>query len=267
MARIRSVKPELRTSLVVAEWPREVRYFWVLLWGYLDDHGRGVDDARLIKADCLPLDDDVTRHMVDEWIASIAKDGPLCRYDVAGKRYLHAPSWSEHQRPSHPSPSKIPPCPLHEGSGDFPESLAKPSGDTPETLVPEQVIGAGNRSREQVIGAGAAHVGEAADDPDFDRFWEIYPRKEAKGGARKAWTAARKKTPAQSLITGAERYRDSQRGTEPRYIAMPATWLNGERWNDQPTTGNGSRASPAAWTNYDDQSRYDKPLFRTEPSG
>ena len=41
MARIRSIKPELRTSLTAAEWPREVRYFWVLLWGYLDDHGYG----------------------------------------------------------------------------------------------------------------------------------------------------------------------------------------------------------------------------------
>jgi predicted GIY-YIG superfamily endonuclease len=30
MARIRSVKPELRVSEVVASWPREVRYFWVL---------------------------------------------------------------------------------------------------------------------------------------------------------------------------------------------------------------------------------------------
>ena len=50
MARIRSVKPELRTSLTVAQWPREVRYFWVLLWGYLDDHGYGVDEPRLIKA-------------------------------------------------------------------------------------------------------------------------------------------------------------------------------------------------------------------------
>ena len=43
MARIRSIKPELRTSLTVATWPREARYFWVLLWGYLDDHGYGLD--------------------------------------------------------------------------------------------------------------------------------------------------------------------------------------------------------------------------------
>ena len=61
----------LRTSLTAAEWPREVRYFWVLLWGYLDDHGRGVDEPRLIKADCFPLDDDLTATDIDKWLESV----------------------------------------------------------------------------------------------------------------------------------------------------------------------------------------------------
>ena len=39
MARIRSVKPEIRRSLTVAEWPREVRLTWIYLWMYLDDDG------------------------------------------------------------------------------------------------------------------------------------------------------------------------------------------------------------------------------------
>ena len=72
MARIRSVKPELRTSLTVADWPREVRYFWVLLWGYLDDHGRGVDETRLIRSDCFPYDDDLTASDIDKWLELFA---------------------------------------------------------------------------------------------------------------------------------------------------------------------------------------------------
>jgi hypothetical protein len=133
----------------VADWPREVRYFWVLLWGYLDDHGRGVDDARLIKADCFPLDEDLDRIVISEWLNLLASSGPLCQYQVDGKRYLHIPSWTEHQRPSHAGKSRIPLCPHHD-SGNPPETLAKVSGDSRETLVPEQ--GAG--SREQ--GAGSA---------------------------------------------------------------------------------------------------------------
>jgi hypothetical protein len=61
MARIRSVSPGLRTSETAAQWDREARYAWVLLWGYLDDYGRGVDNAKVIAADCFPLDDDVSR--------------------------------------------------------------------------------------------------------------------------------------------------------------------------------------------------------------
>lgn len=143
MARIRSVKPELRTSLTVAEWPREVRYFFVLLWGYLDDHGRGVDDARLIRADCFPLDDDVTRAVVDEWLELIGAAGSLCRYSVNGRRYLHIPEWADHQKPQHPKATQIPPCPKCAGGGtpgDLHEDLMKPSGGPREDLTPEMEV-------------------------------------------------------------------------------------------------------------------------------
>lgn len=142
MARIRSVKPELRTSLTAAEWPREVRYFWVLLWGYLDDHGRGVDEPRLIKADCFPLDDDLTAADIDKWLEMLAAprdDEPasICRYAIGGRRYLHVPRWTNHQKPQHPSDSKIPSCTRADdcgkGSRDFHEGFMKPreslSGD------------------------------------------------------------------------------------------------------------------------------------------
>lgn len=152
MARIRSMKPELRTSLVVAEWPREVRYAWTLLWGYLDDHGRGVDNVKLISADLFPLDDDITATVMDEWLQLMANAGytgdpPLCRYEVGGRRYLHATNWREHQKPSHPTPSRLPPCPHHECEETDGEMVASGSGDAPEALRPEQVRGAGSREQ------------------------------------------------------------------------------------------------------------------------
>lgn len=111
MARIRSIKPELRTSITVSRWPMEVRYFFVLLWGYLDDYGRGVDDGLLIASDCFPRDRHITAETVDEWLDAMEDSGPVHRYEVDGKTFLHCPSWGEHQKPQHPGKVNLPPCP------------------------------------------------------------------------------------------------------------------------------------------------------------
>ncbi len=124
MARIRSIKPEIRKSLTVGAWPREVRLAWIYLWGYLDDSGRGLDDTRLIIAECFPLDRDMTDKKMESWLALMAEkpevdleDEPaVCRYETKGRRYLHAVKWA-HQKISHPQKSRIPGCPIHDSEG------------------------------------------------------------------------------------------------------------------------------------------------------
>lgn len=117
MARIRSIKPEVRRSRTVTEWSRDVRLAWIFLWCYLDDEGRGEDDLGLLKAELFPRDRDVTERKLDDWlwvIASKETDPPLCRYTVDGMDFLHATHWLEHQKINRPQPSKIWPCPVHE---------------------------------------------------------------------------------------------------------------------------------------------------------
>ena len=74
-------------------------------------------------------------------------------------------------------------------------------------------------------------------DPDFAAFWDTYPRRVAKGQARKAWKTAivKRGVDPKAIILGAERYRDDrERLSRPiEYTAHPATWLNGERWLEQ----------------------------------
>lgn len=113
MARIRSIKPELRTDLDVASWPIPARYGLVLLFGYLDDSGRGIDDNRLLVADLFPLDRDVTEKKLATWKKLWVDGGMVCLYQVDGTRYLHAVKWDRHQRINRPTPSRIPPCPTH----------------------------------------------------------------------------------------------------------------------------------------------------------
>lgn len=73
-------------------------------------------------------------------------------------------------------------------------------------------------------------------DQDFDEWWLKVPRKVGKGNARAAYKSARKKTDAETLLAGIERYARSVAGKEERFIAHPATWLNGERWLDECAT-------------------------------
>ncbi len=65
----------------------------------------------------------------------------------------------------------------------------------------------------------------------FSSFWRAYPRKDDKGHARKAWKAALKKAPETAIIAGLRRY---QFNDDRKYQPLAATWLNGERWGDQP---------------------------------
>lgn len=69
----------------------------------------------------------------------------------------------------------------------------------------------------------------------FEDFWSICPRKTAKGSARKAWLKAIKTTTPETIVDGIKAYAKSTQGTEPQFIAHPATWLNAERWLDETT--------------------------------
>ncbi|MGI3199625.1 hypothetical protein ACRJ4W_15340 [Streptomyces sp. GLT-R25] len=74
-------------------------------------------------------------------------------------------------------------------------------------------------------------------DTGFDEFWAAYPRKVAKGTARGAWVKALKRgVSAQHIIAAATRAAAQWRAahTELRFVPHPATWLNSERYDDEP---------------------------------
>lgn len=244
MARIRSVKPELRRDLTVAEWPRDCRYAWVLLWGYLDDHGRGLDDLRLLTADLFPLDRDVTERKLDAWLRLMATpsthgDAPLCRYTIGGRRFLHAPKWNRSQRVSHPQDSKIPPCPVHEsnrsGDGTTPDLFGNHSGTVPD---PFQT----SRAPEDLGVKGARDLGVKGARDGFAEFWQIYPRREGKQAAAKAFDKATRSVAPEVVIAGAARFRDDPNRVD-EFTPHPSTWLNQGRWDDDPLPARGTRVS------------------------
>ena len=71
---------------------------------------------------------------------------------------------------------------------------------------------------------------------DFDAFWAAYPKKIAKGDARKAWQQTQAiRPPMKYLLEAIEKHcqQDQWRRDGGKFIPHPATWLRAERWEDQ----------------------------------
>jgi biotin operon repressor len=68
----------------------------------------------------------------------------------------------------------------------------------------------------------------------FNEFWEIYPRKQGKGKAKEAFIKATKVAHVDEVVAGAERYAADPNLPDPKFVPLPATWLNQERWDDGP---------------------------------
>jgi hypothetical protein len=71
-------------------------------------------------------------------------------------------------------------------------------------------------------------------DATWEVFWATYPRRVAKAAARRAWDRALRRVggDASVIVLGAARYRDDP-NRDAQFTAHPATWLNGDRWEDE----------------------------------
>jgi uncharacterized protein YdaU (DUF1376 family) len=70
-------------------------------------------------------------------------------------------------------------------------------------------------------------------DREFEEVWKLFPRKRDKGHALIAFRAARKITELAVVIEGIKRFALESADKDPKFIAYPASWLNGKRWLDE----------------------------------
>ncbi|BAV45290.1 Uncharacterized protein MLTONO_0387 [Mesorhizobium loti] len=126
---------------------------------------------------------------------------------------------------------------------------AKPETVQPETENTDEYI---RTHSQQELKETNTHLVERAVDlvpirnkeEAFEAWWSGYPEKVGKGAARKAFDQALRKASIEVLICGVERYI----ATKPadRAWCHPSTWLNQERWLDQPTERSGKRPQSLA---------------------
>ena len=82
-----------------------------------------------------------------------------------------------------------------------------------------------------------SEINDSLQSNDFLKFWTLYRRKEAKGYAYKAWRKIDSSLFEKIYSAAAEQSKSwAFRGTELRYIPLPASWLNGEYYLNEQTT-------------------------------
>lgn len=75
---------------------------------------------------------------------------------------------------------------------------------------------------------------------EFSDFWSMFPNKVGKRDAAKAFSSARKRAPLDAIMAGLRRYLAK---TDDRAWCNPATFLNQDRWEDQPASTPSPRAT------------------------
>ena len=68
----------------------------------------------------------------------------------------------------------------------------------------------------------------------FLKFWEVYPRREGKGSALKAYQNIKEPKPMLSeILSSINDHSNSKQWQNKEFIPHPATWLNQRRWEDE----------------------------------
>ncbi len=108
-------------------------------------------------------------------------------------------------------------------------------GNKKDNLAGDQDHDSGVRKFNLMLPSEGKHITPSM----FDKFWELYPRKVNKGKAKTTWDKICdqlvEKRPIWRVIKKALlAQRQSEQWQDPDFIPHPTTWLNQERWLDDP---------------------------------
>lgn len=217
---------------------------WISLITYVDDYGRGDARPAVIKGTCFPLRDSVRVNQIATSLNALSRLGCISLYEVAGKPFLFLTNWDKHQRiqtkkskfPAPEEASKIESGEIHGESRKSTVSHCETPSET-ETETENEIETETELEAESL----SARAREEPKMSDFERFWTVYPRHEKRKDAERAFAKAlstHNGLTIDTLINAVEAQKKSRQWLEDggRYIPHPATWLNGEQWENEVQT-------------------------------
>lgn len=271
MARIRTLKPTFWTDSKVVQLSPMARLLFIGMWSFaLCDQGHLQDDPVQLRLKIFPADQVDIEPLVRE-LASVgvvrresARDGEtaclsipkFAEHQKLDPRWVTKCPFCQRKQSPAPPPHSPDPADTHPDSPELAESHPKTSKDgvgwdgtkSKPSVEPEPAT----LTLVPAVVAAVVRPKPPAEDPLFVEFWSAYPRKVAKGAARKSWKAAVKKTgDPDRIIVAAQGYGEDSAGKSAEYVKHPATWLNSECYDDEPPRSyrpaSETREIPARW--------------------
>lgn len=240
-------------------WHRDKRETYAGLWALAEDSGCLEDDPFGWKLAIwpAPADADITVEILTTWRDELVTAGKLIPYEVDGKRYLFIRSFHNHERPTNPQQSDLPlppwvACDAKEGTAKdkkrwsrclyrviaellparpevCTESVQTENGvctSSPALLCTALSCPALPGTEELLPAADAAGEG-------FSDFWAVYPRRESRKKAAKAWH--RLGAEDRRLALGVAEIMAALVAAgrkQVHFVPYASTFLNNERWMD-----------------------------------
>lgn len=231
--RSRNIKPDFFIDEDLSELPFETRLLFIGLWCAADREGRVEDRPKRLKAQVFPFDN----VDIDKMLAQLQKSGHIIRYSVDGVKVVLINNFTKHQSPHHTEKGSALPCfngEAPEDHGEAPEDHESSTVEIP--LIPDSGLMIPD-SRSLIPDPRLASAKKADLLQGFAEWYAIFPRKEGKKDAEKAWAARKpnEETRQRIMADTAQRATSDQWTKDGgKYCPLPATYIRGERWEDVP---------------------------------
>jgi len=204
-----------------------------------------------LKALVLPHDSIDFRRVLD----ALHKMDFLGKYKVDSREYGFIPTFLKHQRINGKErPSDIPkPLNLIPYDASLTPPSRKTNNDPKERKGKERKGTTKEGSIEDLPNDGKSPLvqlplddsyreksieqGKGKNDGGFGQFWLEYPGHEKRLAAESAWKNL-SKADRMAARTGVAMLETSEQWQDPQFIPMAASYLNGHRWEDEPTRSN-----------------------------
>jgi len=218
--RIRYIKPEIGTDEDLAKVSIPARFLFAMLPTHCDREGRMEDRPKHLKLSTYPWDEIDIDALLHELSPRF-----IIRYNDGNKAYLQILGFRKHQRP-HPGEeaSKIPALSTRKI-----KLHGKKCNYTGRNVI-MSIKGDSNSNSNS-----NSNFKDSSPKP-FGEFWKVYPKKQGKQDAIKAWIKLDPDIELQAKIISAIKRQastpDAGRGNW-KYFKHAQGWLNGKRWEDE----------------------------------